>query len=312
VRSDLVFADSAPELLSRVGIRLDGYRVGTHRILCPRPECRGKHNKNLAVTIKSDQDVTWVCHRCRWDNKGFIVRSANWTPGQKKTVPVKPAPSATDATDQRKIEVVREIYATAEPIAGTVGEHYFRSRGIVGPLPDCLRFAPALKRVQEIDGVKVTDHLPAIVAPFTNIRTNDLRAIHRTWLMPDGTGKADGLSRMWLGKATGCAIKLTDDTEVTLGLALAEGIETGLSVREAGFPCWALGSASNLAKFPVLAGIEALTIFADHDENGTGLNAARECAARWNAAGVDCKIVMPKQQGHDFNDALNTARARHG
>ena len=36
-----------------------------------------------------------------------------------------------------------------------------------------------------------------------------------------------------------------------------------------------------MAKFPVLAGIGALTLLVDHDESGAGQRAAEECAARW-------------------------------
>jgi phage/plasmid primase-like uncharacterized protein len=54
----------------------------------------------------------------------------------------------------------------------------------------------------------------------------------------------------------------------------------------------------------VLSGIEALTIFADHDPKATGENAARACEARWIAAGVEVRIVRPKVCGTDWNDVL--------
>ena len=44
-------------------------------------------------------------------------------------------------------------------------------------------------------------------------------------------------------------------------------------------------SAGAMAKFPVMAGIEALTIFPDNDDNGVGMRAATTCADRWVAAG---------------------------
>jgi putative DNA primase/helicase len=50
-------------------------------------------------------------------------------------------------------------------------------------------------------------------------------------------------------------------------------------------PVWAATSAGAMAKFPILSGIEALTIFPDNDTNGTGMRAAVECAERWTAAG---------------------------
>ncbi len=48
-----------------------------------------------------------------------------------------------------------------------------------------------------------------------------------------------------------------------------------------------------MAKFPVLAGIEHLTIFADHDANGVGQAAAWTCRNRWIDAGVDVEVSCP-------------------
>jgi putative DNA primase/helicase len=56
-------------------------------------------------------------------------------------------------------------------------------------------------------------------------------------------------------------------------------------------------------RFPVLSGIEALSIFADHDDSGAGEAAAEACATRW-AASAEVTIVTPHCLGHDFNDCL--------
>jgi len=48
-------------------------------------------------------------------------------------------------------------------------------------------------------------------------------------------------------------------------------------------PVWTLGSAGAIRTFPVLPGIESLTIFADADDAGE--RAASECAARWRESG---------------------------
>jgi hypothetical protein len=94
-----------------------------------------------------------------------------------------------------------------------------------------------------------------------------------------------------LGRAAGAAIKLCPDDEVTLGLGLVEGIETGLAVISLGWrPIWAAGSAGGMAQFPVLSGIEELTIFADNDKNGVGQRAAKQCAERWRDAG--CLVTI--------------------
>jgi hypothetical protein len=89
---------------------------------------------------------------------------------------------------------------------------------------------------------------------------------------------------------------------VTLGLGLCEGIETGLALlqRFGWAPVWAAASAGAVRRFPVLAGVEALTVFADAD--APGLAAARACKARWAEAGREARVVWPGEAGRDFAD----------
>ena len=53
----------------------------------------------------------------------------------------------------------------------------------------------------------------------------------------------------------------------------------------------------------MLAGLECLTILAEHDANGTSAKAVETCAARWHAAGREVVINEPVG-GKDLNDAL--------
>jgi hypothetical protein len=62
--------------------------------------------------------------------------------------------------------------------------------------------------------------------------------------------------------------------------------------------------AGNLANFPVLEGIESLTIFADRDQSGTGQGAAAECADRWLDAGREVRIFASATIGHDIADEV--------
>lgn len=128
-------------------------------------------------------------------------------------------------------------------------------------------------------------------------------SLHRTWIRPDGSGKAaiDPARLWWPGQQkAGGVIRLWPDDEVTTGLAIAEGIENAL-VAARGFPLvWACADAGNLKSFPVLPGIEALTIVADHDPAGVG--AAQDCARRWREAGAEVRIFLPPDPGDDVAD----------
>jgi putative DNA primase/helicase len=115
----------------------------------------------------------------------------------------------------------------------------------------------------------------------------------------------DKIGRMALGPKTGAAIKLSADEDVTMGLTIGEGLETVLSAMQLGFsPAWALGDASNVRNFPVLSGLESLTIIVDNDESGTGQRAAFECSSRWTSAGREVFRVIPDRCGEDINDIV--------
>jgi hypothetical protein len=129
-----------------------------------------------------------------------------------------------------------------------------------------------------------------MVALFRDINTNEPCAIHRTFL--DGTGSKIG--RKMLGRARDAAIKIDADENVTLGLHIGEGLETCLAAYLAGFrPVWALGSAGAIARFPVLAGIEAITILGETGDDGASHRAVQTCAARWIEAGREVLVVEP-------------------
>jgi hypothetical protein len=118
---------------------------------------------------------------------------------------------------------------------------------------------------------------------------------------------------MTLGAITGCVVRLWPDESVEQGLVLGEGIETTLAaatrITHRGTmlrPAWAAGCAGNMAEFPVLAGIEALTLLVDHDESGTGQRAAEKCSVRWRNAGREVTRLMPGDLGADFDDLVKT------
>ena len=189
------------------------------------------------------------------------------------------------------LALASKIIQESKPVAGTLAETYLRrTRRISCVIPADLRFHGTCPRGEE--------RAPAMVAAIRDICTNKIVGVHRTFLKPDGSGR-DG-NKMMLGRSKNGAVKLTPDDEVTTGLGICEGIETGLSCLSHGWaPVWAVLSAGAIDKFPVLDGIEALTTFADADE--VGLKAAHACADRWRAAKREVRLVCPDRG--DWNDA---------
>ncbi|MET0507039.1 MAG: toprim domain-containing protein [Burkholderiaceae bacterium] len=97
-------------------------------------------------------------------------------------------------------------------------------------------------------------------------------------------------------------VRLWPDEAVELGLGIGKGIETCLMAAHGFQPVWSCLNSGNLATCPVLAGIECLTVFADHDVKGAGQAAAWECRNRWIDAGVRARVILPDAVGDDVAD----------
>lgn len=119
------------------------------------------------------------------------------------------------------------------------------------------------------------------------------------------TPAGEKIGRASLGPKSGAAIKLSEHADVTLGLTIGEGIETTLSAMAFELaPAWAVGDANGIRAFPVLGGVECLTIAVDNDENGTGSRCALECSERWTGAGREVFRITPFEAGSDINDLI--------
>jgi hypothetical protein len=197
-----------------------------------------------------------------------------------------------------------KLWYAAKPAKGTPVETYLQSRGLKLPQRSehALRFHPDCPRGEA--------RLPAMLGLMSGIVTGRMLGVHRTFLSADGRAKAAlEPNKMMLGRAKGAVLKLSPDEDVTQGLALTEGIEDALAVLNDGFaPVWACLSAGTLMNFPVLGGIQALTICADNDTPGRA--AAEACAARWRAAGKEARVVEPPRQLKDFGAVAE--ERRHG
>lgn len=195
-----------------------------------------------------------------------------------------------------------EISVEALHPRGTAVEAYFACRRLT--LPDeaageAIRFHPACPFGRA--------RVPAIVALVRDVQSNEPKAIHRTALDTEGRKAwVDGNDRRLLGPASGGAVKLTPDEDITLCLGVGEGIESTLSLRLArefgASPVWALLSAGQVRVFPALAGIETLWIAVDHDSEG--VSAANSAARTWHRAGREVFLIKPHTADTDLNDII--------
>ncbi|WP_367714501.1 toprim domain-containing protein [Nitratireductor sp. GISD-1A_MAKvit] len=217
----------------------------------------------------------------------------------------------TDADDDEhraKIERARLIWRHATPMEGTPAAGYLATRlgaDLPGDLlahPD-LRFHPAPFYGGE--STFLGDAVGGLVALMRDPLTGEPTGLHRTFI-------SVGLHRLekrMLGRKG--MVMLSPFDSVSHGLSVCEGIETGVAImHRLGFaPVWCALSAGGVGTFPVLPGVDALTVFADNDlpdKNGrrAGQMAADRCAQRWREAGREMRVATPMTPDSDFADEV--------
>jgi len=300
----------------RVALRARAAEVAEYLLGPPtfrsRIENRWGRRGSLALAIAGERAGQWYCHESGTggDLLGLIQRvkrcdfrdALAWARAflgeaqpSREPSPAKPPPGPDDAAPSATLDLARRLWRGAVPAAGTLVETYLAHRGLrLGPrMP--LRFHLHVWR-NRANGPPG----PAMLALMTHPERNEPVGVHVTYLRADGHGKADGpAAKVMFGRRG--VIRLSPDEEVTLGLGIAEGIETSVAVMQRldWRPMWAATCAGAVASFPVLPGLDAITIFSDFDP--AGMRAAEACARRWSEAGREATIWSPERG--DWRDA---------
>jgi hypothetical protein len=260
---------------------------GSYLTRCPVPNHgKGRGDRSPSLSLR-DGDHCLLVHCFAGCDPLDILDTIRDKGGQ---VDDKPTPAPYKR--QQHNQLAHVIWNEAIDAHNTPVERYLASRQLtLPPGAEVLRFHPACP----FGSTKT----PAMIALVRNIESNQPQAIHRTAL--DRTGK------MSLGPISGGAIKLTPDEAVTIALGIAEGVETALSMQRLpewlGSPVWSVISASGIATFPLLAGIETLAISADNDgAGGAGEKATIEVVERWQER--ETLVIEADDEGADLNDVL--------
>jgi phage/plasmid primase-like uncharacterized protein len=199
-------------------------------------------------------------------------------------------------------DAARRLFAMSHPIAGTLAERYLRNRGILLAARErALRFHPGCYYRDLETGE--TQALPALIAAVTDL-DGRITGAQRTWLAPDGTGKARvDDPRRSLGHLLGNGIWLGLEPSAPVPvMAAGEGFETMASLRTVmpALPIAAATSANHLAGLTFPPGCRRLYIAADAD--AAGRHGIERLSQRAGEAGI-LAIVLRPQLG-DFNDDL--------
>ncbi|MGY3437027.1 MULTISPECIES: DUF7146 domain-containing protein [unclassified Marinovum] len=265
----------------------------------PCPICQPERRKGQnALTLADTRDGRLLAH-CKKTHCNFaeILAAAGVTPGDY--LPPPPEEQARRDAEQRSAAEKRarqaaQCWHETLPIAGTIAAQYLRNRRITCALPETLRFHPGTWH-----GPTATRH-PALVAL---VEGGDGFAVHRTYLLPEGSGKAAlDPSRMMLGAVAGGAVRLGSDPGA---LVVAEGIETALSLASgllrAPATIWAALSTSGMRGLILPQRPGQLTLAPDGDPEGRA--AAHALAERAHASGWRVSL-LPAPDRRDWNDVL--------
>jgi DNA primase len=209
-------------------------------------------------------------------------------------------PNRLSESDADAIAAGTRIWEAGGDPHGTLVETYLAVRGLVLPPSPVLRWASSCRHWD--DEARHETFPPAMLARVDDV-DGRLSAVHRTYLRPDGRGKADLPRRQQKkarGRVKGGAVRLAPAAEF---MAVAEGIETALSIIvDNGTPTWAaLGGLRDLVLPPE---VRRVLIMADHDEHGAGERAAHAAGDRWQAEGRQVWVAMTEHAGTDANDLL--------
>ena len=244
-----------------------------------------------------------------WDNSTAVrevakyMKDRGYKPEHASRKPT-PVPKKEFTVNKSSIESLQKVWAAAVPLKGTLGEKYFRDRGIDGELPTTndIRFHAGLHYWDE-ETEQSLGYFPAIVSLIRSSKSGHPLSIHRIYLDPvKGKAKVPRPKKLMSCSIDGAiselggAIRLYKLNGFSMGIT--EGVETAAAVHAShpGLPVWAAYSASVLTNFRPPYGIKLVHIFGDLDTSGTGQVASVRLALRLEKEKIKVRICLPKSE----------------
>lgn len=271
--------------------------------LGPCPFCGGKDRFRFD---DKNGEGTFFCNQCG-AGKGteFAMRFTGrpvgevWAQIDGIVGNVKVDAPRREMTEDDRRNILLEAWHGSKPVQpGDLAHTYLATRRIEELIyPKALRFHPAMRDGE--GGVR-----PCMIAMVGVYGADKYSTMHRTFLKPDGSGKADMASPRKLMPGDlpeGACVALSEFKGGTLGIA--EGIETAMSASALyDIPVWASINAGNLAKWIPPEGTEEVAIFGDNDPKFAGQAAAYALARRLAAKNIPVTVHIPDMPGTDWAD----------
>ena len=232
--------------------------------LCPPHQDKPDNLWKLNINVEKG---LYCCHRCP-DSKGTLKHFFEKTEKQVWCKKIWNDSIAANENDALPLRL------------------YFKNRGLS---PDShlesIRFHRTLSNGEL--------HFPALVARVSNLG-HQLVGIQRIFLTQDGKKAPVDQVKMSLGSVIGSAVQLDHVGDT---LAVAEGIETALAVRQiTKLPTWSAVSAPGMERLIIPGTVKVVRIFSDFDPKGRGQNAAEKLAARLHKNGMRVFVHTPQPE----------------
>ena len=281
--------------------RLEGVRPAGPNSWVARCPAHDDRNPSLSVSVKEGRVLLHCFAGCPpeavLEAVGLTWRDLrapdpwSWRPPVLR--PSRPRPPEPEAPSPEDRERWEDWWKTAR-VGHPLLTRYLRARGLSLEPPPTLRVA--FLRGE-----------PVMVARVEG--EGGLLGLHLTFLEPDGRGRKE--KKLAKGsRPKGGAIQLYP-LEAGQPLALAEGIETALAVREVtGWPVWATIAALFMKEVVLPHEVKEVVIAADHDR--AGIDAAHALARRLLREGREVRLAVPPEEGEDWLDVLVRVKSGAG
>jgi len=286
---------------------LGGDAIGRDSVSAPGPG-HSKSDRSLSLKLVSSAPEGFIVYdHAGGDHIGYrdYVRDrlglGPWERGQGKRIPgfQGTIASGPNPEQEKRKAWALQIWSQSVNPMGTLVERYLsehRGLEVSGDIAgSVIRFHAGLKFDER--------YLPGMVCLFRDIVTDEPCGIHRTFLDRKTGEKID---RRMLGIARNAAIKLDAHATISTKLMIGEGLETVLSGRMADLgPAWALGSSGAVGSFPVVKGLQEITLLEENDP--TSRRDIEICKRRYLKAGKPVNVITPNI-GNDLNDSWRATR----
>jgi putative DNA primase/helicase len=197
--------------------RVLGGDVTGGQVLAPGP-LHSRSDRSLAIRLSAASPFGFVAHSHAGDDwrlcRDYVCERLGLGSARNANLRIERKPIAAKHAQQPKPnDLPLRLWREAIDPHDTVVERYLETRGLV--LSD--EIAGAVIRFHAACPWG-TERAPAMLAAFRSIATDEIVAVHRTALTPQG----EKVGRKMLGQVAGAAIKLDADADVTTGLHLPE------------------------------------------------------------------------------------------